>query len=135
MGRRDEFVATGVVDSAIEVHRTLGGPGLLESAYEEALCFELHSRGLRVDRQRLMPIVYKGHVLDTSLRLDLLVDGRVVVECKAIGRWHSVFQAQALTYLRTLNMRLALVIDFGNELLKDGIHRVINSTSRHIRQQ
>jgi GxxExxY protein len=72
-----------IVDSAIQVHRALDGPGLLESVYEEALCWELSDRGLAVKRQVVLPISYKGHLLEASLRLDLLVNERVIVECKA----------------------------------------------------
>jgi GxxExxY protein len=115
-----------IVAAAIEVHRTLGGPGLLEKVYEEALAYELTRRGLRVERQRPAPLVYKSKVLSTELRVDLVVAEKVVVECKATVEDHSVFEAQALTYLRLLNLRLALVINFGKPLVKDGIHRVVN---------
>ena len=115
-----------VVEAAIEVHRTLGGPGLLETVYEEALAFELDSRGLTVHRQKVVPLVYKGKRLASDLRLDLLVSDRVVVECKASVVYNSVFEAQALTYLRLLDLRLALVINFGERLVKNGIHRVVN---------
>jgi GxxExxY protein len=115
-----------VVASAIEVHRSLGGPGLLEKVYEEALAYELSSKGLRVDRQRLVPLVYKGVRLSTELRVDLLVAQKVIVECKASSTDNAVFDAQALTYLRLLNLKLALVINFGKTRVKDGIHRVVN---------
>ena len=115
-----------IVDAAIEVHRSLGGPGLIESVYEAALACELSSRGLKVQRQVQVPILYKGHSLETPLRLDLLVGDRVVVECKSTPRYNSIYQAQALTYLRLKNLKLALVINFGERLAKDGIHRVVN---------
>ena len=115
-----------VVEAAIEVHRTLGGPGLLESVYEEALVYELKLRGLEAERQKAVPIIYKGARLASSLRLDLLVEGKVIVECKATTEENPVYQAQALTYLRLMNLRLALVINFGKRLVKDGIHRVEN---------
>jgi len=115
-----------IVDSAIEVHRTLGGPGLLESVYEEALAFELESRGLTVHRQKVVPLLYKGHRLGSDLRLDLLVNNRVVVECKATVAYNSLFEAQALTYLRLCDLRLALVINFGERQVRQGIHRVVN---------
>ena len=95
-----------IVDAAIDVHRTLGGPGLLESVYEEALVYELEQRGLGVERQKVVPLVYKGRRLAGELRVDLLVEGFVIVECKATREDHPVFQAQALTYLRLLNLRL-----------------------------
>jgi len=115
-----------VVDAAIEVHRTLGGPGLLESVYEEALVYELELRRLEVERQKGVPIVYKGMRLASDLRVDLLVAGRVVIECKATSTHNPVFEAQALTYLRLMDLKLALVINFGQRLVKDGISRVAN---------
>jgi GxxExxY protein len=114
------------VAAAIEVHRTLGGPGLLEKVYEEALAYELRARGLKVDRQRLVPLFYKGRLLSTGLRVDLVVADKIVVECKATPADHPIFEAQALTYLRLLNLRLAIVINFGKPVVKDGIHRVVN---------
>ena len=115
-----------VVDAAIEVHRTLGGPGLLEAVYEEALVFELESRGLTVQRQKIVPLVYKGKRLATDLRLDLLINDRVIVECKAAVAYNRLFDAQALTYLRLCDLRLALVINFGDRQVRQGIHRVVN---------
>ena len=122
----DDDISRLIVDSAIEVHRTLGGPGLLESVYEEALAYELASNGLTIARQAALPIVYKGNRLSTDLRLDLLVNGRVIVECKATTAFNPVFEAQVLTYLRLLELKLGLVINFGERLVKDGIHRVVN---------
>jgi GxxExxY protein len=116
-----------IVDSAIEVHRTLGGPGLLESVYEEALSWELERRGVVVRRQLVVPIRYKGRSLDAKLRLDLLVENSVVVECKATTAYNEVFAAQVLTYLRLLDLRLGLVINFGERYVRNGIHRVIHS--------
>lgn len=119
-------IAKIVVDAAIEVHRTLGGPGLLEAVYEEALAFELEARGLTVERQKSVPLVYKGKRLTSDLRLDMLVDDRVIVECKATVAYNRLFEAQALTYLRLCDLRLALVINFGERLVRQGIHRVVN---------
>lgn len=115
-----------IVDAAIEVHRTLGGPGLLESIYEEALVRELEDRGLRVERQWAVPVMYKGTRLSTDLRIDVLVEKKVVVECKATKEDNPIFQAQALTYLRLMNLKLALVVNFGKRRAIDGIHRVVN---------
>jgi len=115
-----------VLDAAIEVHRTLGGPGLLESVYEEALAWELRQRGLPVERQKVVPVIYKGQTLGVPLRLDLLVGDKVIVECKATTNYHSVFEAQALTYLRLTDLKLGLVINFGEKLVKNGFHRVVN---------
>lgn len=115
-----------VLDCAIEVHRTLGGPGLLESVYEEALYFELTQRGLGVKRQLEVPISYKGQRLASPLRLDLIIEDKVVIEVKAVTQYNAIFEAQALTYLRLLHLRLALVVNFGEKLIKDGFHRVVN---------
>lgn len=115
-----------IVECAIEVHRTLGGPGLLESAYVEPFCWEIEQRGLPVEREILAPIEYKGRRLKTPFRVDVLVGKLVVVEAKAVAVYNPIFEVQALTYLRLLNLRLALVINFGERLVKDGIHRVVN---------
>ena len=115
-----------IVDSAIEVHRELGGPGLLESIYEEALAFELEERGLSVERQQKVPVVYKGRRLAGNLRLDLIVNQKVIVECKATTMYSSVFEAQALTYLRLLDLKLAMVINFGKRRVSQGVRRVVN---------
>lgn len=119
-------ISEQIIGAAIEVHRTLGGPGLLESVYEEALVWELQRRGLAVQRQEPVPIRYKGHTLGTSLRLDLLVGGKVIVEVKATTDFNPIFKAQALTYLRLTDRKLALVINFGERYVKNGIHRVVN---------
>lgn len=122
----ENVIAKNIVECAIEVHRTLGGPGLLEGVYEEALAWELGQRDFQVDRQHTVPITYKGKLLATPLRLDLLVEKRVIIEVKATSAYHSVFEAQALTYLRMLELKLALVVNFGEKFVKDGIHRVVN---------
>ena len=115
-----------IVDSAIEVHRELGGPGLLESVHEAALAYELENSGLTVDRQRTVPIVYTGMQLPGSFRPDLIVNEKVIVECKATTIYSSVFEAQALTYLRLLGLKLAMVINFGHRRVSKGVHRVVN---------
>lgn len=115
-----------VVECAVEVHRTLGGPGLLESVYEEALAWELVQRRLPVKRQDPVPIIYKGHRLETDLKLDLLIEDLLIVECKATVQYNSIFEVQLLTYLRVSRLKLGLVVNFGEKLVKDGIHRVVN---------
>jgi len=115
-----------IVESAIEVHRELGGPGLLESVYEEAMVDELQSRGMTVERQLWVPIFYKGKQLASPLRLDLKVNGLVLVDNKAVTEWNKVFEAQMLTYLRLTKLKLGLVINFGERYVKDGIHRIVN---------
>ena len=118
-------VSKVIVDAAVGVHTALGGPGLLEGVYEEALAFELGSRGIGVNRQFAVPIIYKGRRLGSDLRVDLLVNEQVVVECKAVSVYNPVFDAQVLTYLRLQNLRLGLVINFGARRIVDGLHRVV----------
>ncbi len=119
-------LSSRIIDAAVEVKRTLGGPGLLESVYEEALAVELVLRGLRVRRQSAIPLVYKGFELSSSLRLDLVVNDSVIVECKAVSKYHEIFASQALTYLRLTGKRLALVINFHHNPLRQGIYRIVN---------
>jgi GxxExxY protein len=115
-----------IVESAIEVHRELGGPGLIESVYEEAMVEELTLHGVRVERQLQVPIFYKGKRLGNPLRLDLKLNGLVLVDNKAVNQWNPVFEAQMLTYLRLTGLKLGLVINFGEQFVKNGIHRVVN---------
>jgi len=115
-----------IIGAAIEVHRELGGPGLIEDIYEEALEAELRLRGLKVARQMGVRVQYKGKVLKKRLVLDMLVEDLVIVENKAVDEYHSIFESKLLTYLRLTNKRLGLIINFGEERLKDGIHRVVN---------
>lgn len=119
-------ISAAIVDAAIEVHRTLGGHGLLESVYEEALIWELTHSGFHIQRQVPVPIVYKGEILATPLRIDLIVEQKVIVECKAVTAFHSIFNVQLLTYLRLSGLKLGLVLNFGERIVKDGIHRVAN---------
>lgn len=119
-------ISRGIIEAAIEVHRVLGGPGLLETVYEEALIEELRLRGMKTERQQPVPVNYKGKVLATPLRLDLRINGMVLVECKAVQEHNKLFESQLLTYLRLTGLKLGLVINFGQRLVKDGIHRVVN---------
>jgi GxxExxY protein len=116
-----------IVDSALEVHRKLGGAGLIERIYEEALFVELKSRGLVVQRQIAVAIWFKGSRLGNDLRLDMLVEGKVIVECKATSEDLHVHAAQALTYLRATGLHLALVINFGKPRVTKSIRRVVNN--------
>lgn len=116
-----------IIASAIEVHKELGGPGLLEDVYEEALCYEMELRGLKVQRQVGVAIEYKGKLLHKRLVLDLLVNETVIVEVKAVDQFNEIYKAQLLTYLRLTNKRLGLVINFGERYVKDGVHRVANN--------
>lgn len=112
-----------IIGAAIEVHRHLG-PGLLESTYEQALCVELELRGLALERQKCLPIEYKGHLLG-EYRLDLLVAGAVVVEVKSVDRLDPIFDAQVLTYLRATGCRRGLLVNFNTRLMRDGIRRLV----------
>ena len=115
-----------IIGAPIEVHRHLG-PGLLESAYEECLCYELSQLGLRFQRQVHLPIRYKGILLEAAHRMDLVVEEMVVVEIKATEQMHSLHSAQVLTYLRSANKPVGLLINFNVPVLKDGIKRIANS--------
>lgn len=119
-------ISERIIGAAIEVHRTLG-PGLLESVYEEALCHELHLRGIGFERQRSVPIGYKGVKLATDLRLDLLVEGKVIVDVKAKDNMTDGDHAKTLTYLRLTETRLGLNINFHEPRLVDGIKRIVNN--------
>jgi GxxExxY protein len=101
------------------------GPGLLESVYEEALCYELEQRGFKVERQKPVPIVYKGNVLKTDLRLDLMVEDKIIIELKSVEELKPVFYKQTKTYLKLMNKRIGLLVNFGEFDMKGGIHRII----------
>lgn len=118
-----DLLAKAVVDAAPQVHRALG-PGLLESVYEICLCRELSKRGVNFQRQLALPIFYDGVRLDAGLRLDLLVDDRLIVELKAVDELHPLHEAQVLTYLKLTEKRLALLINFNVVRIKDGIRRI-----------
>ena len=108
-----------------DVYKELG-PGLLESVYEEALCFELEKRGLRVERQKQVPINYKGYVLNTELRLDLIVEDSVIVELKSVEEMKKVFAKQLLTYLRLMDKHVGLLVNFSTDNILTAITRVVN---------
>ena len=108
-----------------DVYKTLG-PGLLESVYEEALCFELQQRGLTVERQKLIPINYKGHVLKTELRLDIIVEDAVIVELKSVEEMKKLFAKQLLTYLRLMDKKIGLLVNFNTDNILTSIYRVVN---------
>ncbi|GAB1856670.1 GxxExxY protein [Flavobacteriaceae bacterium MHTCC 0001] len=115
-----------IIGCAIEVHRTLG-PGLLESAYQECLLFELKSKGLKVKKELALPIQYKDITLNHGYRIDLLIEDKVVIELKTVETFTDVHTAQILTYMRLGNYPLGLLINFHTKLLKNGIKRFINS--------
>jgi len=114
-----------IIGAAIEVHR-YHGPGLVEQIYEESLCHEFNLRGIRFERQKPVPITYKGIKLGVPLRLDVIVEDKVIVDLKAKEEVTPLDQAQLLSYLRLLKLRLGLIINFHSVLLKDGIYRVVN---------
>lgn len=120
----DNELTHAIIGAAIEVHRLLG-PGLLESAYEECLARELILRNLRFERQKPIPVVYKDAKLECGYRVDLLVEGRIVVELKAIEALAPIHEAILLTYLRLSGCKLGLLINFNVQVLKEGIRRFI----------
>lgn len=118
-------IAKEVVDAAIKVHKNLG-PGLLEAVYEVVLAQELLNRGLRVDRQVTLPIEYDGLRIDEGFRTDMIVEGKVIVELKSVEQLARVHHKQLYTYLKLADKRLGLLLNFGAELMKDGIKRIAN---------
>ena len=121
----DNEISYQIRGAVFDVYNALG-PGLLESVYEEALCFELELRGLKVERQVEVPLIYKGNTLKTSLRLDILVEKRVIIELKSVEEMKPVFGKQILTYLRLMNLHLGLLINFNTSDLKESIQRIVN---------
>ncbi len=114
-----------IIEAAIEVHRELG-PGLLESIYEMCLAQELREHGVEVTQQMAVPIIYKGRRMPNDLRLDLLVDDRIIVEVKAVEEFHPVHQAQLLTYLKLTDKRVGLLLNFNSPVITKGIKRMMN---------
>jgi GxxExxY protein len=115
-----------IIGACIEVHRILGGTGLLESIYEAALCHELTIRGLRIQRQKPVQVIYKGVAIKEPLFIDIIVEDKVLVEVKAVEKYHPIFETQVLTYLRLTGVKLGLLVNFGAPYVKDGISRIIN---------
>jgi len=114
-----------IIGSAIEVHRNLG-PGLLESTYEECMTFELKNRNLVVKRQYEVPILYKGDKLEQVYRVDLLVNGQIIVELKSIKKIEAIHDAQLLTYLKLANKKYGLLLNFNVPVMRQGIKRLLN---------
>jgi GxxExxY protein len=113
-----------IIGFAISIHRDLG-PGLLESAYEECLCYEIEQSGLSFRRQSALPIVYKSVRLDCGYRMDIVVENRVIVELKTVERLLPIQEAQMLTYLKLSGIRIGLLLNFNTPVLKDGIRRML----------
>jgi GxxExxY protein len=124
MGLERDSLTQKIIGSAIEVHRYLG-PGLLESAYEECLCWELKQSGLQVDRQVPLPVTYKQIRLDLGYRLDLVVEKQVIVELKTVEKLLPIHEAQLLTYLKLGGVKTGLLLNFCSPVLKDGIKRMV----------
>ena len=122
----DNTLTYKIIGAAIEVHRTLGGPGLLESIYESALCHELTLQGLKFQSQVPVEVCYKGVIVREPLILDILVENQIIVEVKATEKENSIHEVQLLTYLRLTRLHLGLLINFGSKHIKEGIRRVIN---------
>jgi GxxExxY protein len=118
-------ITEAVIGAAISVHRALG-PGLLESTYEACLEFELLKRGFAVERQKALPVIYGGVTLECGYRIDLLVNGCVLVELKAVETLAKIHEAQVLSYLKLSGCRVGLLINFNVLVLKDGIRRLVN---------
>ncbi len=115
-----------IIGAAIEVHRHLG-PGLLESAYEECLCHELRSRGIAHERQKPLPMNYKQVRLDCGYRLDVVVEGKIILELKSCEKIEDIHKAQLLTYLKLSGLNLGLILNFNVLIMKEGISRVVNN--------
>ena len=114
-----------IIGAAIEVHKGLG-PGLLESAYEECLCYELSLREISYDRQLSLPVLYKEKQLDCGYRIDVLVEKSIILELKAVDKIEAIHKAQLLTYLKLSDIHLGLLLNFNVPIMKDGIVRIVN---------
>jgi len=123
---RTNSLTEKIIGCAIEVHSTIG-PGLLESAYEECLCYELAQNGLRFERQVPLPVFYKGVNLDCGYRMDIIVKNIVIVEIKAVERIIPVHEAQLLSYLKLYDRSVGLLLNFHAARLRDGIRRIVNN--------
>lgn len=115
-----------ILDSAIQVHRALG-PGLLESAYQKCLAYELEQKGLHVETERGLPLIYKDVAMEVGYRVDIFVNQKVIIEIKSVDTLNDIHLAQVLTYLKLSESKLGLLINFNTKLLKDGFHRVVNN--------
>lgn len=118
-------IGTVIVQTAIELHKDLG-PGLLESVYEVLLAHRLRQKGLRVERQVPVPIEFDGHRFEEGFRVDLIVEGKVIVELKSVEQVHPAHKKQVLTYLKLTGLKLGYLLNFGAAWMKDGIFRIIN---------
>jgi GxxExxY protein len=117
-----------VVDAAVQIHRELG-PGLLETVYEVVLARELEQRGFRVERQVPVPIVYRGLRFEEGFRADIIVEGKVILELNSVEQLNKVHAKQVFTYLKLKGLRLGFLLNFGGNLMKDGIERIVNGVN------
>jgi GxxExxY protein len=124
MSQEHNRITQTILGGALSVHKALG-PGLLESTYEACLAFELIERGLRVERQKALPVHYREVNLDCGYRIDLLVDGKVIVEVKAVDKLNPIHEAQLLSYLKLSNCKVGLLINFNVRILKNGVRRLV----------
>lgn len=122
--RMEDELTRKIIGAAIEVHRVLG-PGLLESIYEDCLCHELTLQGISFERQKPVDVNYKGMEIESGYKMDLIVDGKVVVELKAVQEIHPLFEAQLLTYMKLTGCKVGLLINFNVPVLKDGVKRMV----------
>ena len=122
---RENELAEVVVDAALKIHKALG-PGLLESVYQTVLAHELRSRGLSVETEVSIPVRYEAIEIETAFRADLIIDGYLLIELKSVAQINPVHKKQLLTYLRLSKIKLGLLINFNEELIKNGIYRVVN---------
>ncbi|MFP9100361.1 GxxExxY protein [Flavobacterium sp. RHBU_24] len=120
-------IAKLVYDCSLKVHKALG-PGLLESAYRECLCYELFKTGIYVEKEKPLPLVYEEIRLDVGYRMDIVLENKFIIEVKSVEELHDIHLAQLLTYLKLSDYRLGLLINFNVLLIKDGIRRVINGS-------
>ena len=123
----EDEISRIVFDSALKVHKTLG-PGLLESSYEECLFYELKKTGLKVEKQKPLPLIYEEVKLEVGYRIDIVIEDKFIVEIKSVEALNEVHLAQLLTYLKLSDCKLGLLINFNVKLLKEGVTRVINGT-------
>ncbi len=126
MLKQEDTFSKEIIGAAIEVHRHLG-PGLLESTYEECMSHELNLRGLSFERQKPLAVTYKDKNLDCGYRLDIVVEGLVILELKAVDRIEPIHEAQLLTYLKLSDLKLGILINFNVPVLKNGIKRIVNN--------
>ena len=122
----ENYLATKVLDLSFEIHKSLG-PGLLESVYEEILFYKIKNAGLNVTRQQGIPVNYESIKMDIGFRADLIVENKIIIEIKSVEAIAPVHHKQLLTYLRLSGLKLGLLLNFNEALLKNGIHRIVNN--------